>query len=199
MSERSLDRSGAGFKDEIEGSLAGAPEACETTRDGNRSQTSLSRLSSEAERHLLRERSRRADQSRRAVEGSSPGIQVVFELIVRERLDYHPRAIRFQGFEDVSRRAHRIAHVVQAIEESDEVVIGAGILLGSSNLEAYTVRNARMFGGTLCVINRAFVIVEPKEFRLGKRRGHQDSRSAVSTSDVGYACAGFEFLLNAIE
>src|SRR5271163_555742 len=95
-------------------------------------------------------------------------------------------------------RADRIAHVVQAIEEGDQVE-SSRVSLGRSALEGGAIGDAsfaRRFAGT---IDRRLMIVEAKELRFRKRFRHQDYRSAVAASDVRDARAALELLLDAVE
>ena len=46
------------------------------------------------------------------------------QLVVRERLDDHDRAVGTEGLERVGKGARGIAHVVQTVEVSDEAMNG---------------------------------------------------------------------------
>ena len=66
-------------------------------------------------------------------------IQIVLQLVVGKGLDDHPRAVLGQRLPDVRSRPDRVAHVVQAIEDGDEVVVFAGKILCLCHLEGDAV------------------------------------------------------------
>ena len=51
---------------------------------------------------------------------------MVFDAITRERLDDHPGAMGILCFANVGGSSHRVAHVVQAIEESNQIELEFG-------------------------------------------------------------------------
>jgi len=69
-------------------------------------------------------------------------LKVVLEAVARARLDDHPGAVGPQRLPDVRGRALRIAHVVQAVEERDEVVVLAREVLRRRDDEADAVGHA---------------------------------------------------------
>jgi len=83
----------------------------------------LAGLRSQAKPDLLRPRARRAQQRRERVEHPPHGIHVVLHLIIRKRLHNHPRPIRRERLTNMLRCAHRIAHIVQAVEDRHEIVV----------------------------------------------------------------------------
>src|SRR5258706_14858254 len=70
---------------------------------------------------IARKRHRHADLRRRSVHHSTDRIQIVFNIVVRERLDDHHRPIVFQRASRMARHSNGISHVVKAIEECDEI------------------------------------------------------------------------------
>ena len=73
------------------------------------------------------------------------------ETILRERLYHHPGSIRSERAFHVRSRTDRIAHVVQAVEERDQVE-GPRIILGGGALEDGAIGDAlfaRYFAGAV--------------------------------------------------
>jgi hypothetical protein len=101
-------------------------------------------LSPKAEADFLRQRRRRTEQSRRAIERPSHRSEVVFESVARKRFDQHQGPVFAQRVENVRRRADRIAHVVKAIKERYEIVILARVFFCFCNLETYAIRHSRI-------------------------------------------------------
>ncbi len=92
--------------------------------------------------------------------------------------------------------AYRITHVVQAIEDGDEVVVLSRILLGRGLLERNPIGDTCKFGGITGCFDRFIVIIESEELRLRECFCHQDSRSALPAAYVRDPRAGFEFFLH---
>src|SRR5690606_11475064 len=125
------------------------------------------------------------------------GVQVVGDAVVGERLDQHPDAVVVDRFTHVPRRPHRVAHVVQAVEEGDQVVVAPRIVLRARNLELDAVADAGL-GRTLARCgDRRLVIVETDEPRVRPGLGHHDRRRAEAATDVGHAGAGLELFARA--
>ena len=59
--------------------------------------------------------------------------------------------------------------------------------------------DAGLGGAETRLLDRAVVIVEPDEGRVGKRLRHQDRRRTVPTANVRDLGAAFEFLAHAVE
>ena len=65
------------------------------------------------------------------VEDAADRVEVVLDAVVGERLDDHPGAVGGQRLAHVRGGADRVAHVVQAVEEGDQVVAAARVVLGA--------------------------------------------------------------------
>jgi hypothetical protein len=84
------------------------------------------------------------------------------------------------------RGAHRVAHVVQAVEECHEVEVRSRIALRARDLEV--TRPATPARDALRAPTRSTaVVVEADERRLAERLRQQDGRRAVPAADVGDA------------
>src|ERR1700704_6886086 len=99
----------------------------------------------------------------------------------------------------MSDRAYRIAHVVQAVEEANKVIVLRRIGLGGLDLEPPATAKP----GTLCGLargrDRPRMIVEAKEARVRKCLRHQPRRDAVSAADVGDLGAALQLFNNAVK
>src|SRR4051794_33510868 len=98
----------------------------------------------------------------------------------------------------MTRGAGRIRHVVQTVEECDEVVIAAPVRRGVGNLEADIVDTdrRRTLAGR---IDRWIVVVDADELRLRKGLRHKDCARTVPAADIGGPATGGEFLDDAFE
>src|SRR5215470_12356691 len=85
--------SGSSFQDHIERRFGRAAESCEAAFHNYIAQPRLARLSAERQPDLLGQRGWRADKCRSAVEDSPDRVQVLFDPVVRHRLDDHPRPV----------------------------------------------------------------------------------------------------------
>ena len=57
-------------------------------------------------------------QRRGGVEDAADRVEVVLDAVAGERLDDQPRAVAAERLAHVARRADRVAHVVQAVEDA---------------------------------------------------------------------------------
>ena len=112
------------------------PEAFETGLFEHVLQPLLSCLGAQREPYFLRHGSRTADESREPVEDPADRIEIVGEIVMGEGLDQHEGAVGVERPADMGGGALGVAHVVQAVEAGDEVVVVAGIVLGEPDLEA---------------------------------------------------------------
>src|SRR5262249_59724012 len=126
--------SGTRLDHQVERGLGGAPDAGEAGLAEHRLEPRLAGLRAEGEPDLLRQRGRRAHQGRDRVEDATHRVEVVLDVVVGERLDQEPGPVLVEGSAYVARRAHRVAHVVEAIEEGDAVVAGAREALSRTRL-----------------------------------------------------------------
>ena len=95
-------------------------------------------------------------------------------------------------------RTGRITHVVQAVEEADQVVVAVERCRGGG-LEADPVGEAG-FGGSLAGrVDRSLVGVEADDAGGRVGLGEQQGRGAAPAADIGDPGAGCEFGLDPIE
>ena len=134
------------FEHEVERRLGGAAEAREAAARDDLAQARLAGLRAQGQADFLGARGGRADQRRGRVEDAAHRVEVVLDAVAGERLDDHPGAVGRERLAHVPRGADRVAHVVQAVEERDEVVAVPGIVLGRGQLERDAVGDARGLG-----------------------------------------------------
>src|SRR6267143_4589324 len=95
--------------------------------------------------------------------------------------------------------AYRIAHVVETIEDGNEVVVLAGKLygLGDTKVEA----NLETFPGRCGAgaLDGFVVIVKSEELRFWEGFGHQHGGCAFAAAHVGDFGAGFKLGLHALQ
>ncbi len=140
-----------------------------------------------------------ADHGGGAVEEAADGVQILLQFIASNGLDDHPGAIGREGAAHVASGAGGIAHVVQAIEEGDEIVVASGKLLRFRDLEADTVGDARFFGLRRRPANGRLVVIEADKGRSRKRFRHDQGGSAAAATDIGDAAAFLEQGLSPLE
>jgi hypothetical protein len=99
----------------------------------------------------------------------------------------------------VLHRPDRVTHVVQAVEEADEVVILARVVLRARFGELRVPGDALGLGDLLRPLDRRVVVVEPVDRGLRIRLRHQDRRDPVPAADVGHLGAGAELVLGLLE
>ena len=107
----------------MNGVVAATRAAGEAGTAGNLGQPRRSRLRAERQADLLRLRCRRADQRRRGVEDTPDRIEILVDFVTGIGLDQQHGSVGSQRGTCVLERADRVAHVVQAIEEADQVVV----------------------------------------------------------------------------
>src|ERR1700730_9165803 len=93
----------------------------------------------------------------------------------------------------------RIAHVVQTVEEGNEVQPGLGEVLRCAHFEARVPRHAMRTGVCAGSLDRRRMEVVSDELRLRERLGHRDGRPAMSAPDIGYLGATIELVGDAVE
>ncbi len=99
-------------------------------------------------------------------------MQIVLNLVARERLDNHPGAIFFQAAVHVRRSPRRVSHVVQAIKKRHQVVVTARIGFRHGQFKHDPVAHAGIFRTLLRSFNGFVVIIESREFRFWIMFGH---------------------------
>ena len=85
--------------------------------------------------------------------------------------------------------ADRVTHVVQTVEEADQVVFVAE-LRSTRNLERHATSEVFGRGGSARRLDRTSVEIEPGDGRLRKRLRHDRRGVAEPTPDIGNASAG---------
>jgi hypothetical protein len=124
-----------GFENDVEWGLRSAADALKTGGLQDFRQAAFPRLGAKSEADFLGERSRGAEHGGSSVKDTSDGVQIVFELVVCEGLDDHPSTIRIERLKHVPCRSLRISHIVEAIEESNEVIPFSGKILSVGDFE----------------------------------------------------------------
>ena len=120
------------------------------------------------------------------------------DAITRDRLDDHGRAVGLQRHARVTRRARRIGHIVEAVEETDKIKVPTAVRRCIGRFEM-------CIGGVrvLCPLPRRFdglrMIVVADEFGIRIRLCHQDRARAVAAAYVGDAAATPELFGDTIE
>src|ERR1700722_7382604 len=160
------------FVDDVEGRFGGTAEASEAGRGDDVSDARFAGLRAEAQSNFLRARRWRAKQSREAVINAADRIEIVLELVVGKGLDDHPGAVFGERLKNVLSRTDGIAHIVQAIEDRNEVVSFPGKFLGGGHIEADAIGEAVAFSGCARAFDGLVVIIEAEEMRFGKGLGH---------------------------
>src|SRR5262245_20761823 len=130
------------LENEVEGRRGRAADTRETRLGEHGAEPPLTGLRAESRADFLRERRRSADQRRHRVEEPADGVQVLLDAIAREVLDEEPRAVGRQRLAHVARRADGIAHVVETVEERDDVPALGWEILRGRDLEPYAIRDA---------------------------------------------------------
>src|SRR3546814_6159901 len=148
---------------QVERRFGRPPESGQSAGRDYLAQPRLAGLGAEGETHLLAQGGRRADHRRGGVVNAADGVQVVLDLVVCKGLHDHPGAVLGQRLPHVLRGADGVAHVVQAVEEGNEVVVRAGEFLRGCDLERDAIRDARLFRRALRPFDRSGVIVEAEE------------------------------------
>src|SRR5580704_3888161 len=162
-----VSASGAGLVDDVEGGLGGAAETGKAGSGDDVADFRLARLRPEAEANFLGSRTGRTQQRGERIVHAADGIEVVFELVVGKGFDDHPCSAGSEGLTDVAGGADGIAHIVEAIEDRDKVIILAGKLLGFCDVEGDAAGKPLLFRGRAGSGHRLVVVVEAMEFRLG--------------------------------
>src|SRR5690606_3142313 len=127
---------------------------------------------------VARQRYRHADLRGGAVVHAPDRIEVAGHRVAGERLDQHAAAVRLQRLPGVARGAERVGHVVQAVEERDQVEVVPGVVARLGDLEA-RVGDAGRGGVPARDLDRRRVVVVADEGGAGERTGQQQRARAV--------------------
>jgi len=92
----------------------------------------------------------------------------------------------------VTERTDGIAHVVQRVEEADQVVGSSVVIVGARGLEADAVGDPGSGGGLPGHRDRFPVRIEAAEGGPGEDLGHEDRGVSVAAADVGDSASGLE-------
>src|ERR1700733_16005094 len=165
MSKKAMcpNNSGSSFVDQIERCFSCAAKASEPRRVHDLSHPLLAGLSPKTQGHFLRAGTGRTQQCRKRIVDSANRIQVVLKVVIRERLNNHPRSVVLNRTPDMRGSAHRIAHVMQAIEDRNEVVIASGKFLRSGDLECDAIRHTCLLRRSSCQFDGFIVVVKSVE------------------------------------
>jgi len=107
------------------------------------------------------------------------------KFIICKWFNNHPRPVVLQCTADVSRSAHRIAHVMRAIEHRREVVICAGEFLGAGCLEGDSIGNPCALGRIARHLDGLVMIIKSVNVRLGNAFAIEDRGGSFATSHIG--------------
>src|SRR5258707_5904002 len=97
------------------------------------------------------------------------------------------------------RTSRGIAHVVQAIEKCDEVVVVPRIVLGLRDFKSNAVADTGFLRALPRGLDRLIVIVEADEFRLRVGLCHQDGRGAEAETDVSHFATALQSGVDAFQ
>ena len=110
-------------------------------------------------------------------------------VVERHRLDEQHGAAGREVLTRVPGDAHRVAHVVQAVEEADEVVASPRTPSRSATSNSVLPSTPASFARCLARLDRRRVEVEPVDRRVRVGLGHHHDRRTVPATDVGDARA----------
>src|SRR3954453_12556233 len=157
---RASRRLRSGLEDDVERGLRRATHGVEGRPQQTPGEPVFTGLRAEPETDLLGQRARGADDRGKAVVGPSDRVQVLLESIAGVGLHQEQGAVRSQSLMDVASGAHRVAHVVQGVEEADHVVAMAGEVLGRRDVEGHPRVHTGLNSGRAGAPDRRLVDVE---------------------------------------
>jgi hypothetical protein len=141
-------RLGGQFEDQVDRRLCGAPQVGKPGFLRHLAQALFARLRTEAEPDLLRQRVRRARHRRGGVVHAADRVEVLLQPVARTGLYQQHLAVGLERLATARERADRIAEIVQAVHEADEVEVVAVEFGRRLDLERDVARDA-LLGGTL--------------------------------------------------
>ncbi|MNQ93603.1 hypothetical protein D3C85_1090790 [compost metagenome] len=120
-------------------------------------------------------------------------------MVVGVGLHQQHRAVRLEGLVGVFRGAHRVAHVVQAVEVTDQVVVSSRVVLGAGPGESHPVGHAAFLGALAGGVDGGRVVVETDEARGREGLGHDHGGGAMAAADVGHLGTGLQLVHHAVQ
>ena len=111
------------FEDQVDRRLRGAPQLGKPSFVRHLAQALFARLRTEAEPDLLRQRVRRARHCRCGVVHAADRVQVFLQPVTGIGLHQQDLAVRLERLAAARKGANRIAEIVQAVHEADEVEV----------------------------------------------------------------------------
>ena len=195
----SASRSGPAFENDVERGAGGLANPGEPGLGEDLTESGRSGLSPEGHASGLVQRRWCADHGGDRVIQPADRVEVVADLVASRRLEQHERAVRRQRLSHVARDRERVAHVVEGVEDGDDVV-DAGIVRGAGDFEPDPIgREARV--GRACAggVDRRLVVVVAHERRVREGFSEQKGRGAVPAADIGDDGAGLQLGLHALQ
>src|SRR5262245_7525526 len=116
------------FQYQVERRLRRAPKSCKACLRKYVSEPHFAGLSSEPEAHVLRQGVRRADHRRRCVVQASNWRRILGESVAGEWLHQEHGAFILQRLSRVAGSSDGVAHVMQTVEEADQIKVPLGVL-----------------------------------------------------------------------
>lgn len=191
--------SGTGLKYQVERRFRCSPKVRKSTGSNHFAQAGFPRLGTQTQSNFLREGCWNANEGRRRIVNPTHRIQIGRDIVIRKRFNHHPRAIRRKGLADVSCRSRRIAHIVETIKKSHEIVALARKLLGWRHLKGHPIGHACGFGFLAGSFDRGGMIIKAEKARLRVRLRHENGGRAMATSDIGDFRSVLEFFVHPVE
>src|SRR5215831_6152431 len=117
------------FQYEVEGRLRRAPKPCKACLREYAREPHFAGLGSEPEAHLLRQGVRSADHRGRCIVQASNWCRILSKSVASEWFHQQHGAIILQRLLRVAGSPDGVAHVMQTIEEADQIEVPLGVLL----------------------------------------------------------------------
>src|SRR5215831_20555488 len=153
------------FQYQIERRLRRAPKPCKACLRKYAREPYFAGLGSEPEAHVLRQGVRRADHRGRCIVQASNRRRILGEGVAGEWLHQEHGAIILQRLAGVAGSPDRITHVMQTIEEADQIKVPLGVLLRRGRGEGDATIDASVGGALARNLHRGLVEVNTNEPR----------------------------------
>src|SRR5260370_14007975 len=95
-------------------------------------------------------------------------------------------------------RSDGVAHVVQTIEERDQIIVLTGEILRRGDFEGHAIGDAGLRGALARNRDRRLMVVEAVKGRIRIGLGKDYRRRAMTASNVRSLPSGFQFRVNAV-